>query len=233
MLCLIAVPAMASLIISVQPTAITSGPDTGMSVTGLTTLTVKTNDVIAFQLVGTVTGAGDSGVNSIKGSLAQALGAAGVWNTEVTGSLSTVTLPAEFTCAASHPGVAGVDVNGDGFALDTGSTATAATNYIVPCHSDTTGHGVSGDILGTFTYTVANTSATSIVPTSLNWLVPTNGSSTAKAVWTESGTSENSSTYPTNWGVGTAISLVAVPEPATLVLMSMGALALLLFRRRK
>ena len=233
MLCLIAAPAMANLIVQIQPLTINGGAVDH----NLTSLTVNPGDVIAFQLVGNISGAGDSGVNAVKGSLVQKLATliSGTWNTEVMGNLSVVTLSAEFAYnypTTSHGGVANQDVNADGFALDTGSTAASATNYILDEHTSITGHGVSGDVLGTFTYTVSAVDAVSQIPTSLNWLFGTNGAAAGKAAWTESGSSWNSSTS-TNYTAGTPISLNVVPEPAVLILISMGALALLLFRRRQ
>jgi Tfp pilus assembly protein FimT len=232
LLSLIAAPAMANFIVQVEPTKINS---TNVS-TSTRSLSLAAGDVVTFQLVGYVTGAGDSGVNGAKGSLAQLLATVtkGTWNTAVKGSISTVTLTDEFKYNYPTTSKSGVvdDINNDGFALDVGSTAAATTNYIIFAHSSITGHGVSGDVLGTFTYTVSQIDTSSTKSTVLNWVFATAGASSGKAIWTESGTAYNSSNS-TNYAAGDAISLNAIPEPSTLVMISMGALALLFFRRRK
>jgi hypothetical protein len=238
LLCLFATPAMANLICSIQPTAITAGPDAGMIVTGHTTLTVQVGDVIAFQLVGTTTGSHNAGegVQSVKGSLVQKLATvSGTWNTQVKGNLSAVTILPEFKQGTvDHPGMINRDINGDGFALDVGETSAAgAVNYVVSEYSTLAGYGPSGDVMGTFTYTVTDANFAALNGTVLNWLFATNGSTTAKAVWKEDNTAKNSSSFPTGYAPGEAITLTTIPEPATLVLLSMGAMALLLYRRRK
>jgi len=237
MLCLIAAPAMANLIVSIQPTAITAGPDTGMNVTGLTNLSVQTGDVIAFQIVGNISPTtGDCGVTFVAGSLSQILGSGGVWTTKIYGAFSAVTLAPSYNAGASHStGVGGVDIGNDGFALDIGSTwasGAGGSNYIIPSFN-AVGHGANGDVLGTFSYTVTDANDVNTTPTNLSWVARTAGVATGKASWVEAGTTHSPGTGFT-YTAGPTISLtVAVPEPATLILISMCGLALLLFRRRK
>jgi hypothetical protein len=229
--CLIASPAIAALIVQLQPTSINSVPVNPE----LTSVIVSLGDVISFQIVGDVTVPGDSGVTSIKGSLTQLLATVtpGTWNTQYMGNLSPVTLTEEFTYGTtSKPGVAGVDVNGDGFDLDVGSSAAVATNYIIAQHTSLVGHGVNGDVLGIFTYTVTAINYESQIPTVLNWKFATAGPPPTKAMWFENGVFKYSAIDP-SYAAGTPINLCFIPEPSTLILLGMGALALLYFRRRK
>jgi hypothetical protein len=231
-------PAMAGVVIQVEPTAINNASIS----TSLRTLYVYANDVIEFQIVGYIDdadpGATDCGVNRIRGSLGQALATVtkGTWNTEVKGILSTVTLTSEFTYDnQSKPGVANQDVNNDGFALDIGSSGSNPNfNYIVAQYSPLTGHGANADVIGTFSYTVTDVNTSRTIPTSLNWLFPTIGMLSERAIWEENGTLWNSSSS-TAYTAGTAIQLCTIPEPAVIYLLGIGISGLLVFkwRRRK
>ncbi len=224
---------MADLVVQVQPTTLNGNPISN----SLTTITVAKDDVIGFQIIGTVSVAGDSGVTNIKGSLVQLLATVtpGTWNTEVKGTLTAGTLTTEFNYnnpTTAHGGAISQDINADGFALDTGSTASASGSYVIGQYTVITSHATNGDVIGNFTYTVTDTLPSSAIPTVLNWKFATAGAANGKASWWEAGVNKNSSTVGAVYGAGTAINLV-VPEPSTLIMLSMGALALLLFRRRK
>ena len=236
-LCLLATPAMADLMVSVQPVTLNSGA----VVPGTTTLELKVGDVVGFQIFSQVSIPGDSGFANMKASLTQLLATvAGTWNTQVMGTISPVAITGTgagtgYQGSGFHAGAINQDVNGDGFALDVGSTATTATNYINPVWNNIVSHGPVSDVLGAFTYTVTDVNAASQIPTVLNLKFATNGATNGKAAWFEAGVQKTSAVAGAVYGPGPAINLTAapVPEPSTLILLGMGALALLAIRRRK
>jgi hypothetical protein len=168
---LIAAPAMVSLIVQVQPTTLND--------TAIASLpALKAGDVVGFNLVGIITGAGDSGVTGVKGSLTQLLATItpGTWNTQVIGTLFALTLAPEFTYGKlRRPGKINADMNDDSFTLDSGSTVYATTDYVISHHFSLIGHGQSGDVLGTSTYSVTDINPASTITTLLNWKFATTG----------------------------------------------------------
>jgi PEP-CTERM motif len=235
LLCLIAAPATASLMVQVQPTLLDGAPVDH----GLTSLDVVAGDVVTFQILGTIsTGLSTDGLVKATGSLAQILGTGGVWNTQVKGTFSPVTFSTEFTNALNTPGTTGVDIGGDGFTLDIGSTGTSASGYIAAnIFNASTGGARSAnpDVLGTFTYTVGQVNAASQTGTNIYWQARSAGSKTGFASWYENGTLVDPSTTGVyTGGSAQAVTLhVLAPEPSVLIMFVMGALGLLAIRRRK
>jgi hypothetical protein len=83
--------------------------------------------------------------------------------------------------------------------------------------------------LGTFLLNAAPGAANGIF-SSINWSLPAGGTT---AIFTIDGQNKTAGTGAALLSVGAPVTVATVPEPATLVLLGMGALALVFIRRRK
>jgi hypothetical protein len=243
-LCLVSSPAMASLVVQVQPVSLytsATGTTTALSSSDSKVDIQGIGDTITFQVICSVsTGVSTDGTQHISGSLAQLLSStSGVWDTAVKGTLSSITWSTEFTYSNNLSGAFSVDVNNDGFALDIGSTATFSPDYIhayVHDYGILTSRSAVTDIVGTFTYTITDVQS-SENDTLVYWLTRSAGARSNWATWYENGVLVSPITkgyldaYIGDSSYGIKINVV--PEPSISIVLGIGCLTLLAFRRVK
>ena len=197
------------------------------------------------------------GVQTIIGSVIST----GTAGSGVQGSLSVATPTTPFNQSAPQGGVAGEISSPLDSLGDLGSTSTAAStnmmklskpttsggtqvgtvffatnadNPVISTRQAVTNAGGSGFefLMGTITLTISGTTAGS---NTLNWVIPgftVAGLKGTRAQWTEAtGTVFQGNTNAASMFVGSAISLVVVPEPSAFGMVALGALSLVGFRR--
>lgn len=144
---------------------------------------------------------------------------------------------------ATHPafilGSNGVQTNYDGNPdLEWGGPvggSSNSNNFFCSGTSSVAADATGKVKMGSFVWTATKVTPGSI-STSVLSAVPWISSSTQKGVYKylqDGVTYSNITTDPGSFGTGATVTLTTVPEPATLVLLGMGALALVFVRRRK
>jgi len=129
------------------------------------------------------------------------------------------------------------DLNADG-RMDIGGTAdTSATGWIYPLSTTYPAHRPTPSFEEEFYVDTIEYNAQVILPggtdSSANWFRRNGSSAASNASWTEDGLPKTAAKNGTTYRSGDPVALHAIPEPSALILLSMGALALLAFRRRK
>jgi hypothetical protein len=226
--------ASADLIVNMLATGVT-GPGNIVSPDGMQ-VTLAAPGVVTFgvyvQPQG-VDGINNEGLLSVDGSFVATLG------TGVLGNAISCTLASEFnaTSNGASPGTI-QDLNSDG-RMDIGGTVqNSATGWIVPISTTYPLHRETPSLdaeflVATIEYAVdtVDLSGTSSV---FNWVRRLGNSAAGNASWTQDGIpmTGNKNTPETYRSAG-SIEMIPIPEPSTLILLGMGALALLAIRRRK
>jgi hypothetical protein len=182
-------------------------------------VSVTTGSVVHLGLFATVTGANgsttDEGLQTVYGSVVSSLTGGG----SAIGNMSTVTIQSPFTTTQSGGLVQ--DLNGQP-GLDVGSTSVTNDYILGRASAIQSGNAF---LIGTLDWTV--TSLPNTGTTLLNF-VPRSG--TTSAVWREDTVTKTPAS--SSFAAGTPIN-VAVPEPASLAAISLGAVAALRRRRSR
>jgi len=225
--------AHAGLVVDLVPTG-----GTGDALINGKTVTVGTaGDVIHFNIVATVSGAdaaANEGMQTAFGSAVSTPGSGGAQ-----GNFSAAVPVSPFNGANSFGGTV-QDLNGlPGLDVGSNNAASSADWIELRSNSSTAGTGASDTstfLLGTIDFTVTAAPGAGST-TTLSWLPRAGGATTAGGIWTQDGQVANNTTgtlagHGGSYTGGSAVSIVAAPEPGSLALLGLGGLGLLLRRRR-
>jgi hypothetical protein len=220
-------------------------------------LTPGQTGTIPLQVWVTLTGADAEGTN--EGLLTAYAGFKTLSNTGLTGLVGFETSKADNFAKGFQPGVApptGTLVAGIGGIMDLGNVATKSTLPAFGCTAGTTAtaynsySGMSNSLvpggvrmlLTTLQYDISGAGGPADAKAVISAALPITGAGFSSAIaaltWKEDGLTTTSKKWwpgatATVATVGSGVTLTIVPEPSTIILLGMGALALVFVRRRK